>query len=144
MSTLTAILTRANVTVPDDLIADLEVPVISDRPQRQGDVLIWPRPAVGAAELESFTEVPAAGVAVVVGEATGNTHLVQPEPGCTVMFKRTPPRDGELSLGILHVPDGAVAWLIHTDEHGANGVGPGTWVLKGKREQADEERRVAD
>jgi hypothetical protein len=45
---------------------------------------------------------------------------------------------------VLDVPEGAVAYLIHTDEHGANGIGPGTYRLTGKREQADEIRRVAD
>ena len=40
--------------------------------------------------------------------------------------------------------DGSVAHLIHTDEHGCNAVGPGVYVLHGKREQAEEIRRVAD
>lgn len=54
------------------------------------------------------------------------------------------PRAGDVGLGTLHVPDGAVAWLIHTDEHGVNGIGPGTYRLHGKIEQAEEIRRVAD
>jgi hypothetical protein len=45
---------------------------------------------------------------------------------------------------VLDVAKGATAYLIHTDEHGANGIGPGTYRLTGKREQADEIRRVAD
>lgn len=138
------VLTRANVTPPDDLIADIEVPIISDAPQRQGDVLVWPRPKLGNAERDQMTVVPAEGVPVVVGEATGNTHLLHPEPGTECLW--APSRDSRdnLTLGVLHVPTGGVAWLIHTDEHGANGIGPGTYTLKGKREQADEERRVAD
>lgn len=32
----------------------------------------------------------------------------------------------------------------HTDEHGANAMGPGTYVVRGKREEADAIRRVAD
>jgi len=144
MHTLTTILDRANVSVPDDLLADLVVPVLTG-PQRQGDVLIVPRPPLGAAEGSTLHPIPATGVAVVRGEATGNTHLLQPETGCTVLWAphvATDPAD--VLLGVLSVPGGAVAWLIHTDEHGANGIGPGTYVLRGKREQADELRRVAD
>ena len=147
MTTLTEVLTRANVTVPDDLIADIDVPVLSKHDaqpdQRQGDVLVWLRADAGAAELDAMSEVPAAGVPVVVGEATGNTHMIQPEPGGKVWFRRSDDSD-LLSLGVVCVPAGSTAWLIHTDEHGANGLGEGTWLLKGKRELADEVRRVAD
>lgn len=141
-NTLTNILTRAGVTVPDELIADMEVPVLTG-PQRQGDVLVIPRPPLGGAELDSLHPAPAGGVAVVVGEATGNTHLLQPEPDTVVLWKPDTTGAG-VALGTLHVPEGAVAWLIHTDEHGANGIGPGTYRLHGKREMADEIRRVAD
>jgi len=142
-NTLTAILERANITVPDTTIADLVVPVLT-APQRQGDVGIFPRPAVGAAELDTFQQVPAEGVAVVRGEATGNTHLLMPEPGHPVYWQPASPTAGDVLLGVLHVPAGSVAWLIHTDEHGANGIGAGTHTLRGKREQAEEIRRVAD
>jgi hypothetical protein len=42
------------------------------------------------------------------------------------------------------VPEGETADLIHTDEHGCNTMGPGLYVIRGKRERADEIRRVAD
>lgn len=141
MTTLTDILARHRITVPDDTIADLTIPVLAG-PQRQGDVLIIPRPKLGAAELASMRPVPAEGVAVVRGEATGNTHLLSPDG--TVMWSAAPARPGDLTLGVLHVADGSTAWLIHTDEHGANGIAPGTYTLHGKREQADEIRRVQD
>ena len=143
MTTFAAVLARANITVPDELIADITVPVLTG-PQRQGDVGVFPRAAASTLELADFERVPAAGVAVVSGETTGgNTHLLQPDtPDSNIMFRRT--AQGGVSLGVLHVPDGAVAWLIHTDEHGANGIGPGCYLLNGKREQADIERRVAD
>ena len=145
MTTLTAILARHAVGVADDLIADIDVPVLTGV-QRQGDVGIFPRPPIGAAEIGQMTNVPATGVAVVRGEfATGaNSHILSPEPGSEILWAPASPREGSVLLGVLHVPDGAVAWLIHTDEHGANGIGPGTYTLRGKREQADEIRRVAD
>lgn len=143
MTTLSTILERADITVPDPLLADLIVPVLTGV-QRQGDVLIIPRPKLGKAEADVTTAVPAQGVAVVRGEATGNTHLLMPDVGSDIRWSAAPQRDDSVLLGILDVPEGAVAWLIHTDEHGANGIGPGTYVLHGKREMAEEIRRVAD
>ena len=86
-----------------------------------------------------MTAVPVEGVRVVRGEATGNAHILHADG--PAMW--APSSDG-LRLGVLHVPAGSVAWLIHTDEHGANGIAAGTYVVTGKREQADEIRRVAD
>jgi hypothetical protein len=143
MSTHALVLSRANITAPDPDLADLEVPVLAG-PQRQGDIGIWPRPQLGAAERSDFTAVQPAGVTVVRGEATGNTHLLMPEAGNTVLWRASSPIGADVTLGVLHVPDGSVAWLIHTDEHGVNGIGPGTYRLTGKREMAEELRRVAD
>lgn len=138
MRTMTEVLALADVTVPDDLLADVEVPVLCG-PQRQGDVLIVPRGPLTDAERSHAVSVPAAGVAVVVGEATGNTHLLHGDG--PVLWAR---RDGGLLLGVVEVADGATGFLIHTDEHGANAFGAGTYELHGKREMADEIRRVAD
>jgi hypothetical protein len=137
-------LALAGVTVPDHLIAQAEVPVISDQPQRQGDVSIWPIAWLPKGEHPSELElslampIPDEGIAVVRGEATGNTHLLH-GAGCRWLAKI-----GGVMLGALVVPEGTEALLIHTDEHGANAMGPGTYVMKGKREQQDEIRRVAD
>jgi len=138
MRTLTEILERHDIAVADELLADLVVPIISGA-QPQGDVLILPRGPLTAAELAACTRVPCEGIAVVVGEATGNTHMLDADG--TVLFAR---RTGGVLLGVVEVDPDAVAYLIHTDEHGANGIGPGTYALHGKREQADEIRRVAD
>lgn len=140
MTTLQTILDRVNVTAADRSLADIAVPVLTG-PQRQGDVMIVPRARLGAAERGAMTVVPSAGVPVVRGEATGNAHILHADG--VVMWAPSTDRVG-VRLGVLHVADGAVAWLIHTDEHGANGIGPGTYILTGKREQADELRRVAD
>lgn len=138
-TTITTLFARHQVMIPPDLAADIDVPVLSG-PQRQGDVLIVPRPKLGTAERAAMSPVTADGVRVVRGEATGNAHILHADgPGVTWL----PSEDG-MRLGVLDVPEGAVAWLIHTDEHGANGIAPGTYVLTGKREQADEVRRVAD
>lgn len=139
MNTHAAILNRADITPPDELLAGIEVPVLTG-PQRQGDVGVWPRPKLGKAEHDAMRPVPAEGVAVVRGEATGNTHLLMADGA----VRWSPATGDELTLGVLDVPADATAWLIHTDEHGVNGIGPGTYRLTGKREQAAEVRRVAD
>lgn len=139
MKTLTQILERHDIAVADELLAELVVPVISDRPQRQGDVAIIPRGPLSAAERADCELVPRAGIAVVRGEATGNTHMLDAEGD--VWFAR---REGGVQLGVVEVAEGATAYLIHTDEHGANAFGPGSYTLHGKREQAEEIRRVAD
>ena len=130
-------MTKHNVEIPDHLIADAEVPILSVA-QRQGDVLIVPTGGPRRAE----TKVPAKGVAVVRGESTtgGNSHILDGAPEAYW----APSVDGGLILGYLTVPDRSTAYLTHTDEHGCNGIGPGNYVLRGKREQAEVERRVAD
>lgn len=139
--TLSTALARHDITVADELLADIEVPILTG-PQRQGDVLILPRPHLGAAELAAMVAVPREGVAVVRGEATGNTHLLDAVQGVVRWAAHVARSADDLTLGVLDV-DG-VAHLIHTDEHGCNAIGPGTYVLHGKREMADEIRRVAD
>lgn len=136
-------LARHNVAIPAHLIADAEVPVVTE-PQRQGDISVWPVAAVGfTPDMRRLTLVPDEGIQAVVGEATGHTHWLSrsfDSPG--VSWYRI--ADGSVRIGVVHVPDGQVAELIHTDEHGANAIGPGTYVLHGKREIADELRMVAD
>lgn len=138
-TTFAELLGHHDITVPDRTLAELEVPVLAG-PQRQGDVGIFPREPLTNGERANAQPIPPEGVQVVVGEATGNTHLLHPAGTALWLPKNT---SGVL-LGILHIEDGSEAYLIHTDEHGANGIAPGTYRIHGKREQADEERRVAD
>lgn len=138
MHTYGTALALADVTIPDHLEADAEVPVLTG-PQAQGDLLVVPTvlPKGVTAEL-----VKAAGVQVVTGEATGNTHWLHQgfdSPG--VAWARV---DRDLVIGYVVVPEGQSALLVHTDEHGCNAMGAGTYAIHGKREQAEIERRVAD
>ena len=132
------------VTVPAHLAADAEVPVLSG-PQAQGDLLVVPgAPPDGL----TWEPVPASGVQVVHGEATGNTHWLHGGIGSTgVRWAWPDPRaEGDpLVVGYLSVPAGASALLIHTDEHGANGIGPGRFAVRRKREgDAAEDQYVED
>jgi hypothetical protein len=128
MHTYTSALALYGIEVPDHLRAEAEVPVLR-LPQAQGDLMIFP--AEPPARID-WTPLPASGVQVIHGEATGNTHWLHPgfeSPGI-----RWAPVTNKLTLGYLDVPEGQSALLIHTDEHGANGVGPGTYALNRKRE----------
>jgi hypothetical protein len=78
---------------------------------------------------------------VVRGESGGNTHLLLASGD--VRFDQRAATAEDLTLGSLIVGDGATAWLDHP-EHGNTGIAPGEYVLRRKREQADELRMVAD
>lgn len=130
--------------VPPHLRADLEVPVLTGV-QAQGDLLIFPAElAADAAMAVEWRRVPDTGIALVRSEATGNTHWlhrapdsqdVQWAPSRPVDDLHTAPDDpARLRLAHLRVPPGQAALLIHTDEHGANGIGPGTYTVHRKRE----------
>ena len=146
MMTYGEALALSHISIPEHLEAEAVVPVLT-RPQAQGDLMIvplalaygegeraptWPRGAV----------VPPGGVQVVHGEATGNTHWLHAgfsSPGVT--WHRA---DAGLVVGIVTVPAGQTAMLVHTDEHGANGIGEGRYEIRQKRELADEVRYVED
>lgn len=139
-------LALSGISIPEHLEAEAEVPVLT-RPQAQGDLLIVPvHLAYGDDEpVPAYPDgqpVPAEGVQVVHGEATGNTHWLHAgfnSPG--VAWHRA---DTGLVAGVLTVPGGQTAMLIHSDEHGVNGIGAGVYEIRQKRELADEIRYVED
>lgn len=135
MHTFSSILDRHHVAIPPHLEAQAEVPVVIGL-QRQGDVLVLPhRPGADKGD-----PVPAAGVPVVQGEAGGNTHLLVADGAVT--WRPVDNRAG-LDLGAVTVAEGATAFLLHP-EHGAQGIGPGSYLIRRQREQADEIRMVQD
>lgn len=142
-TTFAEALGKIGVTIPDHLVADAEVPVLTGV-QAQGDLIIVP---AGLDDFDtakvSLTALPEKGIQVVIGEATGNTHwLHRGFESAGVQWARV--TNHSLVLGVVHVPEGESAELIHTDEHGCNAIGPGDYVIRGKQELADQIRRVAD
>jgi hypothetical protein len=130
MHTYASALALSGITVPAHLVADATVPVLSG-PQAQGDLLLLPVPSLPGA---AWARLPADGLQVVQGEATGNTHWLH--EGFDSPGVRWAPSGGGLRAGYVLVPDGQSALLIHTDEHGANGIGPGAYAVQRKRAQA--------
>jgi hypothetical protein len=137
VKTLATLIDTFDVDVHDHLDRSELVPT-HDGLQFQGDVAVVP--AATHAPTSKVT-VPAAGIPVVRGENGGNTHLLLAAgPVTWAPVERA--RNG-LDLGLMHVPDGATAYLAHP-EHGYLGVGPGRYVVRRQREQADVVRLVAD
>lgn len=139
MALLRYVLDHAGVGTLGVLDSEIDVPVLTGA-QRQGDVIVLPRPQHQPAR----GPIPAAGVQVVRAEASTNTHTLHSWDG--ICYFEPDPTGGDtgLTLGTLTVPDGCSAYLVHTEEHGANGIGPGTYELRRQREFAGEWRRVAD
>jgi len=138
MTTYGTMLTKHNITIPDHILEDAEVPVLTGA-QRQGDVGIFP---ITKTTLKNFEPIPLGGVQVVRGEAGGHTHWLDGDG--SVEYAPAGQRDGSMLLGELRVGEGSAAYLTHEDEHGSNAIGPGMYTFHSKREQADEIRRVTD
>lgn len=133
-TTLSEVLTPHGVEIPAHLEAQMEVPCLHAL-QRQGDVMIAP---MRRGKVEGLEPVPSEGIAVVRGEAGGNTHILVADGA--VSYAR---KESGQTIGTLVVGDGGAAFLIHP-EHGATGIAPGTYRVLRQREQADEIRVVAD
>jgi hypothetical protein len=139
--TLKELIDQHGIDVLDYLDRELAVPVLTGD-QAQGDVIVFAEPGARAAT----DPVPQDGIAVVKGEAGGNTHLLLNGFG-TVVYWRPSATAGtstdDLDLGVLTVPEGATAWLAHP-EHGYSGIGAGTYVVGRQREQAKTVQFVQD
>jgi hypothetical protein len=138
MRTLATLIDEHGVDVHEHLDRDELVPILTGL-QFQGDVAVVPtdRPDPRG----DVVAVPAAGIPVVRGENGGNTHLLLAGGPCT--WNPVDRSGNGLDLGVLGVPAESTAWLAHP-EHGYLGIGPGRYVIRRQREQADEVRLVAD
>jgi len=137
MSTVNDLIAVHGVDIDPHLDRQVTV-AVSTGTQRQGDIIVIPAVMVGRGRAAAATPVPPVGVPVVRGEAGGNTHLLLADG--PVRYDAAP---ADLTLGVLTVEDGAVAYLAHP-EHGYAGIGPGTYVVRRQREQADAIRMVRD
>jgi hypothetical protein len=137
--TINQLIDTHGVDIDPHLDRQATVPILGGL-QFQGDVAVIPAAMLASAET-TMTPVPAAGIPVVRGEAGGNTHLLLADG--PVFWAPAKSRDNSLDLGTVSVPDGSAAFLAHP-EHGYSGIGPGAYVLRRQREQADEIRLVQD
>lgn len=113
---------------------EAEIQIVSGN-QRQGDVfLLKVTTAHGGEPLGK-------GVTVVRAESnSANTHSLHGDG----LWEPNARADRDLVQGWLTVPEGGEAFLIHTEEHSALGIGAGTYEIRRQREFAGEWRRVSD
>jgi hypothetical protein len=137
MHTNASILTAHGHTLDAIEHPDLRIPIHSGN-QRQGDVLI-----LKVTTAHPGDPIGPKGITVVRAETnTANTHTLvgtgtwSPNPHAN--------RAEQLVQGWVTVPENGEAFLIHTEEHNAIGIGPGTYEIRRQREYAGEWRRVAD
>jgi hypothetical protein len=127
------------------LAADADVPVITGEPLPQGDLLLIP---AGGQVPPATVPVARDGAELVRGQG-GHVHLLL---GAVLWAPGAP---GAQTVGTVTVPDGETGYLAHGDgtpvsalsrdaEHAVVAFGPGTYVIRRQREQAGEQRLVAD
>ena len=134
MHTNTAVLSKFGVSDINIEHPEAEIQIVSGN-QRQGDVLIL------KVTTEHGGEPLGKGVTVVRAETNqANTHSLHGDG----LWEPNARADRDLVQGWLTVPEGGEAFLIHTEEHSAVGIGAGTYEIRRQREYAGEWRRVAD
>ena len=141
MQTLADVTAATGFEVLEHLEAEAHVPVIAGL-QAQGDLAIVPVSKPGHAQVmalaENLAPVPAEGIAVIPAIGGGHEHRLFAGTPATAFW--APAGSGQ-DIGLLECAE--PAYILHP-EHGAAGVAPGSYVLRRQREQADEERLVAD
>ena len=133
LKTNTEVLTRHGYSDLSLEYPELEIPLLTG-PQRQGDLLIIPAPA------RSGGKPLGRGVEVVRSEAGSNTHCLHGDGE----WLESGSAATALVQGWLLVPEGGECYLIHSEEHNAIGIAPGSYEIRRQREYAGEWRRVAD
>jgi hypothetical protein len=138
-----------NTTVRTLDTVDLpSVPIITERPQAQGDVIILPAglPSLAKTVTPDWTQaetVMQSGFDVVKGVNGRHSHTLHAAEGI-VMFTRAVVDTEGLAIVAVDVAEGAVALLTHV-EHGDMLFGPGRWVIRGQQEKSLQSmRRVED
>lgn len=135
MKTLTDLCEQAGVQVDDHLATGLDIPVHAGI-QAQGDLLVVPAGLLKGRDYPAADrKVPAQGVELLRG---AHPHILVADPGtCTYRLLA----DAGIDLAVVDAA--ASVHLLHP-EHGGVGIAPGRYVVRRQREQADEQRLVAD
>lgn len=140
-ATLGQLIDAHGFDVLDHLDRQAEIPVLGGL-QAQGDLIIVPADVAlddGQLLHGEAKPVPGEGIPVIEAIAGGHEHrLFASAPGTATFALAT--RTGQ-DIGLLECT--APAFIAHP-EHAYAGIAPGSFVLRRQREQADEERLVAD
>lgn len=165
MATLQALAERFGCDDLAAAFPELDIPVLAG-PQRQGDLLVLPStlparwPHTGPVLLDG-------GVVIAWSEVSDHTHALYGDGQALLIDGMSPQRarwwrtaknvgafltgsaDEDTpnrpktwqsiknALAWLNVPSGGEAFLMHSDEHGALGIGPGTYLILRQQEYQD-------
>ena len=125
-----------------EIISTTQVPVLTG-PQSQGDLIIIPWSEDIAPDNRrhtmSLAVAPTAPRTTIVSGNGGNHHDLVTGPGVAVHMYP----EGSLTVALLVVDQDREALLDHP-EHGAVRIGPGVYVIRRQREQADIIQAVTD
>jgi hypothetical protein len=140
VKTLAEVTRATGFEVLEHLEAEAQVPVLGGL-QAQGDLFIVPlADASPLAEGYDVKTVPPEGIAVIEAAGSGHEHrLFAGMPGTATLGIANTAAGQD--IGVLECTE--PAYMLHP-EHGATGIAPGGYVLRRQREQAGEERLVAD
>lgn len=143
MPTLSEAIGRHGFDVLDQLDRQAAIPYL-DGLQPQGDTIIIPLAEVDGQVTFAGPGKPIsrAGVAVVEAVSGGHEHRLFADQGTCYWQPSVTDSEG-LAIGVLTVPKDALAVQAHP-EHGYAGIAPGMFVVRRQREQAEEQRLVAD
>jgi hypothetical protein len=134
--------TQTNATLLSNAALVPALAVLS-RAQAQGDLLIVP---ADAPEGLHWQRVPAQGALLVDGGARANSHVLHSGSGSPDV-RWAEVSDGNI-IAYLQIPEQQSAYLVHTEEHAALGVGRGTFAIRRKalislHDQDEEEKEEA-
>jgi len=133
-TTLGELTSKHDFQVLEHLEAEASVPVHAGL-QAQGDLFIIPS---ASSAYTASTVIPAEGVAVIEAIGGGHEHRI---------FASVPGTARITMLGrgqdIAYMECTEPVYSLHV-EHGATGIAPGAYLFRRQREQADEERLIAD
>jgi len=135
-TTLGELTSKHGFDVLEHLEAEASVPVHKGL-QAQGDLFIVPVSS-GDYPAGTVAEIGAEGVPVIEAVGGGHEHRI---------FASVPGTARVRMLGrgqdIAYLECTEPVYSLHV-EHGATGIAPGAYLFRRQREQADEERLVAD
>lgn len=126
---------RTGTLIPPHLVAQAEVPTAT-KGWRQGDVYVA---RGGTVPVGEGIPITGAGHKVVAGDADRNSHILN---GDGVFHPAA--ANALADYGVLVVPNGGLAVLTHTGEHGSVAFPEGTWRVWGQLSYEAELRRAAD
>lgn len=130
MATLQQLADRFGYAELGAAFGEIDIPVLTGM-QRQGDILILPRDAALLDE-RKFYAIEGLPLFDLVSDDQ-HSHTLH-GAGWVHFFDDPDQAPAPNSVAWLIVPNGAEAYLMHSAEHGALGIGPGHYEIRSQME----------